>query len=64
MYPQIATNTTTGLTTVVDRALASVDWTFPTGMSQVDINEFVSQFANLVAQTLVKDCVKQGYSAS
>lgn len=64
MYPQIATNTTTGLTSVVDRALAATDWTFPTGMSQVDIDEFVSQYANLLVQALVKDCIKQGYSAT
>lgn len=64
VYPQIATNSTTSLTTVVDRASASTDWTFPKGMSQADINEFVSQYANLLVSTLVKDCVKSGYSAT
>lgn len=64
MYPQIATNTTTGLTAVVDRANASTDWTFPKGMAQADINEFVTQYANLLVSTLVVDCVKAGYSAS
>lgn len=63
-YPQIATNTTTGLTSVVDRASADTNWVFPKGMSQSDINEFVSQYANLLVSTLVKDCVKAGYSAS
>lgn len=63
-YPQIATNSTTGLTSVVDKASASTDWNFPKGMSQTDINEFVSQYANLLVSTLVKDCVKSGYSAS
>lgn len=63
-YPQIATNTTTSLTSVVDRAMASTDWNFPKSMSQTDINEFVSQYANLLTATLVKDCVKSGYSAT
>jgi hypothetical protein len=64
VYPQIATNTTTSITSVVDRASADTNWTFPKGMSQADINEFVSQYANLLVSTLVKDCVKVGYSAS
>lgn len=63
-YPQIATNSTTGLTSVIDKASASTDWVFPKGMSQTDINEFVSQYANMLVSTLVKDCVKAGYSAS
>ena len=64
VYPQIATNSTTSLTSVVDKASASVDWVFPKGMAQTDINEFVSQFANLLVATLIKDCVKGGYSAT
>lgn len=64
VYPQIATNTTTSITSVVDKALAATDWNFPKGMSQADINEFVSQYANLLVSTLVKDCVKGGYSAT
>lgn len=63
-YPQIATNSTTGLTSVVDRASADTNWNFPKGMSQTDINEFVSQYANLLVSALVKDCAKTGYSAS
>lgn len=63
-YPQIATNTTTGLTSVVDRASAATDWNFSKGMSQTEINEFVTQYANLLVATLVKDCVKSGFSAS
>lgn len=63
-YPQIATNTTTGLTTVTDRASADTNWNFSKTMSQVEINEFVTQYANLLVSTLVKDCVKAGYSAS
>lgn len=64
MYPQIATNSTTGVTSVIDRASASVDWSIPKNMPQTDINEFASQLANLIAATLIKDCVKAGYSAT
>lgn len=63
-YPQIATNTTTGLTSVVDTNSADTNWVFSKDMTQTDINEFVTQYANLLVSTLVKDCVKQGYSAS
>lgn len=64
VYPQIATNSTTGITSVVNRAMASTDWTLPKEMTAADINEFVSQYANLLASTLIKACVKAGYSAS
>lgn len=64
VYPQIASNTTTGLTTVVDRASADTNWNFPKGMPQADINEFVTQHANLLVSALVKDCAKSGYSAT
>lgn len=64
VYPQIATNSTTSITSVVDKAMADTNWNFPKGMAQSDINEFVSQYANLLVSTLVKDCVKSGYSAS
>lgn len=64
VYPQIATNTTTSLTSVVNRAMAATDWTLPKEMTAADVNEFVSQYANLLAATLTKSCVKAGYSAS
>lgn len=64
MYPQIATNTTTGVTSVVQRAMASTDWTIPKDMTVSEINEFASQYANLLASVLLKDCVKAGYSAT
>lgn len=63
-YPQVATNSTTGLTTVVDRASADTNWVFSKNMTQTEINEFVTQYANLLVSTLVKDCVKSGYSAT
>lgn len=64
VYPQIATNSTTGLTTVAERAFGSVDWTLPQGMSNIDVNEFAAQFANLLATALMKSCVQQRASAT
>lgn len=64
VYPQIATNSTTTVTSVVNRALASTDWTIPKDMSAADINEFAAQYANLMAAALMKSCVQQGYAAS
>jgi hypothetical protein len=64
VYPQIATDTTTSTTSVVNSTFASTDWTFPKGMAQADINEAVAQYANLLVSTLVVACVKSGYSAT
>jgi hypothetical protein len=64
VYPQIATNTTTGITAVTDRASFDGNWSFSKGMDQDDINEFASQIANLIASSLFKACIKGGYSAS
>jgi hypothetical protein len=63
-WPQIATNTTTGLTAVVDRSLADVNWSMSKNMNATDINEFVSQFANLLKAALIIQCVQGGYSAT
>lgn len=63
-YPQLVTDTTTSLTTVHKRASADTNWVFDKAMSQTDINEFITQYANMLVSTLVKDCVKAGYSAT
>lgn len=64
LYPQIATNTTTGVTSVVERLMASTNWTIPRDMTAADVNEAVAQYANLLASTLIKQCVQSQYSAS
>lgn len=64
VYPQISTNSTTAITSVVDKASADINWSIPKGMAQTDVNEFASQLANLIVSTLVKQCVKDGYSAT
>lgn len=63
-YPTLATNTTTSLTSVVDRMSFDGNWNIPKGVPQADINEFASQLANLIVSTLVVSCVKSGYSAT
>lgn len=63
VYPQIATDTTTTLTSVVNKAMAGADFTIPKGMKNADINEFAAQFGNLFASALIKACVAEGYSA-
>lgn len=64
MYPQIATNTTTGVVSVINRAFGSFEVVEPRDMAATDINEFASQLANLIASALVKQCLKEGGSAA
>lgn len=61
VYPVTAVGTD-GKTNVVDKAIKEVTWTLPVTMPDADINEFVSQGANLDASTLIKDSVKTGYA--
>lgn len=62
VYPQIATNTTTGVTSVIDAALADVNFKFPKSMSQADLNEAAAQFGNLCSAALVQAVMKSGYA--
>lgn len=64
VYPQIATNSTTGITSVVDRLSITSDWVIPNGMATSDINEAVAQYANLLASALIKASVQSGYAPS
>lgn len=64
VYPQAVTNSSTGVTSVANRALAVIDWNFPKEMSQAAIDEAASQLAGLINSTLVKSCLKTGYSAT
>jgi len=61
-YPQTSTNSTTGITSVVNRARISVEWDLPKDMTQAAIDEAVSQFSNLMAAALVRTSVKAGYA--
>lgn len=63
-YPQIATNSTTGLTSVVDRASFDTNVVLSKGMTASDINEACAQYANLLASALIQQCLKAGFSAT
>jgi hypothetical protein len=61
-YKQVATDSTTSVSSVVNEAKASASWTMPNGMAAADINQFAAQFGNLIAATLVKTSVQQGFA--
>lgn len=63
VYPQIATDTTTSTTSVVDRANAGVDFELPKGFTTANAAEFAAQFGNLFASALIKSCNADGFSA-
>lgn len=64
VYPQISTNSTTGVTSVIDSAFGTIDFKFPKSMSQSDINEAAAQMCNLFVTTLIQACLKAGYAAT
>lgn len=53
-----------GRPVVLDKCSGSSLFTVAQNMSDTEINEFVVQFANLLASTLHKDMCKTGYAAS
>jgi len=61
-YPQIATDSTTSLTMVVNTARFDINWQVPRDMPSVDVAEAVDQFANLLKSALVIQAVKEGFS--
>lgn len=61
-YPQIATDSTTTLTSVVKRATANFELNIPKDMAQADVDEFVSQFFNLGDSSLIVSCGKAGFA--
>lgn len=64
IYPQVSTNTTTGVTSVVEKSMGSADWTVSKSMNAASVLEFTHQFANLLYAALIKQCVVDGVSAS
>lgn len=62
-YP-VTTVDAGGKTVVADKVIYSGSALLPMGMTDTDLAEAISQFANLMASTLVKDCFKAGYSAT
>lgn len=63
-YPQIATNSTTGVTSVLRSLSGTFSVKYDMAMATADSNEGATQFANLVASALVKEMMKTGTSAN
>lgn len=62
VYPQIATNTTTGVTSVVDACIGDFNFKVPKSMSQSDINEAGAQLGNLLTSALMRSVLQTGYA--
>lgn len=60
--PQTATDSTTSLTRVVNTVPINFSIALPVETPQTIIDEAVSQFANLLVSTLIKDSLKSGYA--
>lgn len=61
-YPFVATDTTTGLTSVVARIPIQVTATIPQLVTDAIISEAVAQAGNIFAAALVQSAVKAGYA--
>lgn len=61
VYPEISTNSTTGLTSVVFKELASASFVLDMASASVTQNEAVAQFANLLASAHAKAISQGGY---
>lgn len=63
-YPQLVTNSTTGVTSVA----GYIDWDatlrFSRSIPQADINEAVTQFPRLLTHDATRAVLKSGYSAT
>jgi hypothetical protein len=61
-YPQLVTNTTTGITSVNKRCNFTLRGTVPAEMPATDVAEAIAQGYNLVASALIKSASSQGYA--
>lgn len=61
-YPQLFTESTTGLSKVANRARFQGKWTCPMDMPTADLNEFAAQAANLFDHIQMVDTVRTGYA--
>lgn len=61
-YPFTSTDSTTGLTSVVSKVPISFSATVPQGITDTVVAEAISQWANLMASTLVKSSLKAGFA--
>lgn len=60
-YPTLVTDAQ-GKVTVADKLIIETTAIIPKGMPDADVNEAISQHANLHASTLFKDSYKAGYA--
>lgn len=62
VWPQVALDSTTNVSKIVNKLAAASDWTVPKDMPATEIAEAVSQYANLLASALIKQSVKDGFA--
>jgi len=62
VYPQIATDTTTSLTSVVNRMVLNGSFLVPTAVPTATAAEWAAQGPNLLASALLKSVWNPGYS--
>lgn len=62
VYKTFVTDTTTGVASEQARAMMTASAVVPLMMPQADIDELVSQFANMLTHTQFKDSFKLTYS--
>lgn len=58
-YPQIATNSTTGVTTVIQTVDGKFEFSVDKGTDQTVVNEASAQFTNLAASALIKQTLAE-----
>lgn len=58
-YPQIATNSTTGVTSVVGSVGGKFEFQVDKSTDQTVVNEAAAQFANLIASALIKQTLQE-----
>lgn len=63
-YPILQTDVAAGLTTVKGYCQMTVEFITPLHTPAATLNEFASQGVNLLAHTLIKDTVKEGFAPS
>lgn len=61
-YPQVFTDTATGLSAVRNRTVLNVSGVIPSEMPDSDLAEAINQCFNLFVSTLIKDSFKAGYA--
>lgn len=62
-WPKVRTDTA-GNVSIIGGASAESSHLIPQDMTPSEISEYVTQFANLLASALIKQCLNDGYSAS